>query len=112
MAMHSIIISPDNDKISIGERGINEITQNIRMILTTIKGTLYLDRDFGLNPDLIDTPQIQAMIKYRSEIIDQIEKNEPRVNVIEIDFTTNKNDSMNGTLLPVVKFEIKPGVLL
>lgn len=111
METHNIIVS-DNKAIIIGERGINEITQNIRMILTTIRGTLYLDRDFGLDPELIDTPQINAIIKYRSEIIDQIEKYEPRVNVIAIDFTTNQIDAMNGTLSPVVKFEIKPGVLL
>lgn len=110
--MNSIIVSADNSSIKIGARGRDEIVQNIRIILTTIRGTLYLDRNFGLNPDLIDTPQLQAMVKYREEIINQIEKYEPRVNVVEIDFTTNKNDAMNGSLTPIVRIEIKNEVLL
>lgn len=112
--MNSFIISSENDVpgIIIGATGVNEIIQNVRMILSTIKGTVYLDRDFGLNPDLIDMPQMQAAFKYREEIINQIERYEPRVNVLEINFTTDKNDLMNGTLLPVIKIEIKNGVLL
>jgi len=112
--MNSFIISPRQDSpgITIGATGINEIIQNVRMILSTIKGSVYLDRDFGLDPDLIDMPQMQAAFKYREEIINQIERYEPRVNVLEINFTTDKNDLMNGTLLPVVKIEIKNGVLL
>lgn len=111
---NSFIISSglDTPHITIGATGVSEIIQNVRMILSTIRGTVYLDRDFGLNPDLIDTPQLQAAFKYREEIISQIERYEPRVNVLEIDFTTDKNDLMDGTLLPVVKFEIKTGVLL
>lgn len=112
--MNSFIISSENDApgITIGATGVNEIIQNVRMILSTIKGSLYLDRDFGLNPDLIDMPQMQAAFFYREEIINQIERYEPRVNVLEINFTTDKNDLMNGTLLPVIKIEIKNGVLL
>ena len=112
--MNSFIISTGHDApgITIGATGVNEIIQNVRMILSTIKGSLYLDRDFGLNPDLIDMPQMQAAFKYREEIINQIERYEPRVNVLEINFTTDKNDLMNGTLLPVIKIEIKNGVLL
>lgn len=112
--MNSFIISSEQDApgITIGAKGINEIIQNVRMIISTIKGSVYLDRDFGLNPDLIDMPQMQAAFKYREEIINQIERYEPRVNVLEINFTTDKNDLMNGTLLPVVKIEIKNGVLL
>lgn len=113
--MNNIIVSADADNgssIKIGARGRDEIVQNIRMILTTMRGTLYLDRNFGLNPDLIDTPQLSAMIKYREEIVNQIEKYEPRVNVVEINFTTNKTDAINGALTPVVKIEIKNGVLL
>lgn len=108
-----IVSSGQNTRgITIGATGVSEIIQNVQMIISTIRGTVYLDRDFGLNPDLIDTPQLQAAFKYREEIISQIERYEPRVNVLEIDFTTDKNDLMNGTLLPVVKFEIKTGVLL
>jgi uncharacterized protein len=110
--MNSIIVSADDSSIKIGARGRDEIVQNIRMILTTIRGTLYLDRNFGLNPNLIDEPQLTAMVKYRDEIINQIEKYEPRVNVVEINFTTNKNDAMNCALTPIVRIEIKNGVLL
>lgn len=110
--MSSFAVSADNSSIKIGARGRDEIVQNIRTILTTMRGTLYLDRNFGLNPDLIDTPQLQAIIKYREEIINQIEKYEPRVNVVEIDFTTNKNDALSGSLTPIVRIEIKNGVLL
>lgn len=112
--MDSFIISSEQKALSItiGSIEVNEIIQNDRMILSIIKGSLYFDRDFGLNPDLIDMPQLQAAFKYREEITNEIERYKPRVNVLEINFTTDKNDLMNGTLLPVVKLEIKNGVLL
>jgi len=55
---------------------------------------------------------MQAAFKYREEITNEIERYKPRVNVLEINFTTDKNDLMNRTLLPVVKLEIKNKVLL
>lgn len=114
MMKDSFIISMAQSEqgIIIGATGINEIIQNVRMILLTIKGTVFLDRGFGLNPDLIDMPQMQATFRYREEIINQIERYEPRVNVLEINFTTDKDNAMNGVLQPVVKLEIKKGVLL
>lgn len=112
--MNSFVISSEQDSpgIIIGATGVTEIIQNVRIILSTIRGSVFLDRDFGLNPDFIDLPQMQAAFKYREEIINQIERYEPRVTVLEINFKTDQNNLIDGSLLPVVKIEIRDGVLL
>lgn len=111
--MNSFVISEqDSPGIIIGATGVTEIIQNVRIILSTIRGSVFLDRDFGLNPDFIDLPQVQAAFRYREEIINQIERYEPRVTVLEINFKTDQNNLMEGSLLPVVKIEINDGVLL
>lgn len=107
-----LIAAKDQTGIVIGANSYQEIIQNVRIILNTVKGTLYLDRLFGLDPTLIDLPQNIAIAQYRAEIIEQIEKYEPRVNVTSVNFTTETTDAMDGILSPVVRIEIKEGTLL
>ena len=50
--------------VDTGQQAINfapatvadEIEQNVRMIISTPKGTVALDRDFGIDYDLVDQP--------------------------------------------------------
>ncbi len=69
----------------IPESETEEIHQNIKTILSTIKGTVPLMRDFGIDPNLIDQPQNQAFLQIlKNEIVAQIRKYEPRAKVKEI----------------------------
>lgn len=80
-----------------------EIIQNVNTILTTQKGSVPLDREFGLSQEYIDLPIATAKAKYIAEIIDQLEKYEPRCKVISVDF---EEDNMDGKLIPKVKVSI------
>ena len=95
--------------IVIGASGLEEIAQNVRTILTTIKGTVFLDRQFGIGADIVDLPEQIALIALRENIIEQIEKYEPRVNVLSVNYESIPEA---GAVVPVVKYEIKEGVLL
>lgn len=82
---------------------IEEILQNIKTILTTSKYTVPLDREFGINAKVLDSPTEQAKNLLTSEIFDAINKYEPRATVTEVTY-----ESINdGKLTPKVKVVIE-----
>lgn len=86
-----------------------EIIQNVRCIMATMKGTVPLDREFGLDFEGLDTPMPTAQMLFRMHLIDAISRYEPRVQVRSITFTTADNTSAtaaNGELVPHVTMEI------
>lgn len=80
-----------------------EILQNIRTIITTTKYSVSLDRDFGINADMLDLPINVAQAKLQSEMITAIKKYEPRVEITSISFTGTDD----GVLAPKVQVRIK-----
>ena len=96
--------------IEIGVKGVREIAQNVRTILSTVRGSLFLDRSFGINGDMIDRPITEAMAMFTGDIIAEIEKQEPRVQIVRVEFEHGGPGS--GRLLPKVTLRIRPGVLL
>lgn len=85
---------------------VREILQNVRTILATRKGTVPLDRDFGLSWDQIDRPTAVVMMQIRSEIVDAIEQYEPRARVESIEFDEDVEGVMDGRLMPRVTVSI------
>lgn len=106
-SIHQLALS-NQQGIDIHATGLVEIEQNIRTILSTKRGTVYLDRLFGLTQRFVDDPTQTAIMAIQNDIYDAIEKYEPRVSITSITF--NGND--NGELTPVVSFKIKEGVHL
>ena len=104
-----VIGAPLKD-IEIGVAGIREIAQNVRTILSTIRGTLFLDRTFGINGEIIDKPLPVAMAYYSSDIVQEVEKQEPRAQVVSVSFMPS--DAADGELIPMVRIKIREGVLL
>lgn len=87
------------------ESSINdEVMRNVKVLLTTFSGTVPFDRDFGINPEIIDLPVNEAEGMYMMECITKIRKYEPRVNVVKIDFKNN----LEGKLYPKVVLSIEP----
>jgi len=80
-----------------------EILQNIENLLTTPKFSVPLDRDFGLSQRFVDKPLPVAEMVFRSEILDAIEKYEPRVRVEGVTF---ENGDVPGKLIPRVEVTI------
>lgn len=89
-----IDIAPKND--------VNEILQNVRTILATTKGTIPLDREFGIDGSVIDMPTMQAQAYLTNEIFQAIRRYEPRVAIDNITF----DGEITGKLIPKVVITI------
>lgn len=101
------IVEGTTGEIDFGAVGINEIAQNIRMIITTPVGSVPLNREFGIDTDVIDLPLPIAQQKLTQEIFQAIRKYEPRVRVTKITFKQTVDEMTNGILIPAVEFEVK-----
>lgn len=85
-----------------------EVLRNVRIITTTIKGSVPYDRDFGLDPEFIDAPIVLAKELYTIEVLVNIRKYEPRANVQHVNF---EQEAINGLLIPKVVITIESSEL-
>lgn len=86
------------------ETGVHaEIIRNLQVILTTPKGSLVGDRDFGLNQVWLDSPVPKAMAKMRVDIVKAISIYEPRVKIVKISFNANNE----GRISPRVRVKVE-----
>ena len=79
-----------------------EILQNIKCILSTVKFSVPLDRDFGIDASMVDMPIDVAKAKLVPEIFMAIAKYEPRATVIDISW----EGDIQGILRPKVQVRI------
>jgi phage baseplate assembly protein W len=86
-----------------GLSGISEVMQNVRTILTTRRGTVPLDRNFGISFEFLDSPINTTRSKAEQEIFLQLKKYEPRAILKQIIWET---DVISGHISPSVKVEI------
>lgn len=66
-----------------------EILRNVQTILTTPLGTCPLYRDFGIDTAILDNPTNVAQNLMAVEIMDAVERWEPRVRVKSVTFEAN-----------------------
>ena len=118
--------------VEIGATGLRGLAQEIRTALATRKGSVPLDRDFGLSWELIDLPlpesrpllvaeiglsaaswncmysnrKITAML-IREVIGRGLERCVPRIKVKSVTFRTDTSGAADGKLTPVVTVEIR-----
>lgn len=83
---------------------INEIVQNVRLIISTIRGSVPLARDFGISPQWIDRPIPVVRAQMIVDIRESVERWEPRATVKEVSFADDP--SRPGHLIPTVLIEI------
>lgn len=79
-----------------------EILQNVRTILATVKFSVPLDRDFGIDASIVDMPMPVAKAKLASEIVTALKRYEPRVSVTNISWSGTDD----GILKPKVQVRI------
>ena len=79
-----------------------EILQNIKCILSTVKFSVPLDRDFGIDASMVDMPMDVAKAQLASEIVMAVAKYEPRAAVTNIDW----EHDIDGILKPKVQVRI------
>jgi phage baseplate assembly protein W len=83
-----------------------EVLQNISMILSTPQYTVPLDRRFGLSPRFLDKPLAVAQALIVSEVLDAVERYEPRAEILNVSF---EESELAGRLLPAVEVKINAG---
>lgn len=99
----NVWIDEDYTPIRLGLKGMSDITQNIQILLNTVKGTVWMDRDLGIDIRIVDTPQSQMDLKNKL-VFETIERYEPRVKVKEIKHELN---NLTGKVKTKVLIEIK-----
>lgn len=83
---------------------VSSVLQNIAVLLSTVKGSVPVYRDFGLTATFLDKPMPVAKKMMIVEIREAIEKWEPRARFVSIDFA--EDITRPGTLWPTVEVEI------
>lgn len=97
------IFTAQLDGVNFAPRNIyEEIIQNVKTICTTPKGSVPLDRDFGVDMQFLDKPQNKAIAMIQSEIIQAVRKYEKRCKVIGVKF----NGSNDGYLDAQIRIAI------
>ena len=80
-----------------------EVLQNVATILSTIKNTVPLFRDFGMSATFLDMPMPAAENLMIVEIFDAIQEYEPRAEILSISFV---RDELAGKIAPTVEVSI------
>lgn len=80
-----------------------EILQNVKTILATPKGSRPMDREFGINFVRVDQPMRKEEARLTSEIVEAVNKYEPRAKVISVVFGWSDK---YASLWPKVKIRI------
>jgi phage baseplate assembly protein W len=97
-------------EIEIGAKGLRAVMQNVRTIMATWRGSVFLDRQFGIDANIIDMPLNVLHARLAMDLTQQIENYEPRVKVSSVTFA--ESDIENGQLMPLACVKIRDGVLL
>jgi phage baseplate assembly protein W len=102
------ILGARQDRINLFPESIEEeVSQNIHVLLSTIRGTVPLDRRLGLDISFIDEPEPRGMMKLAIYALETIQEYEPRAEVMEIEFEPQAEDAADGKLYPKVTVRIK-----
>ncbi|HID22654.1 MAG TPA: hypothetical protein EYP14_09665 [Planctomycetaceae bacterium] len=108
--MKDILVGLENaEDLVIGAEGVAEIVQNVKTILATPVGSVPLDRDFGTSWMLVDQPTTRVQAELSAEIVEKVERYEPRVRVTEVSFVSLPEEAREGRLIPRVRIALREG---
>lgn len=82
---------------------LEEIAQNVQMIIATLKGTVPMYREFGIDSRVIDQPIGVAQARLSAEIATAIRTFEPRARLQRVLYS---GDGLDGTLNITARIEI------
>ncbi|WP_432643627.1 hypothetical protein [Acidaminococcus sp.] len=99
----SYIVDGNPATVDFAPRGlVEEVLQNVRTILSTVKYSVPLDREFGVSGSVVDLPMPQAKAMLSGEIFAAVKRYEPRAIIQSIDFSGEEN----GKLVPALEVRI------
>lgn len=93
--------------VEIGATGLRGLAQELRTAFATRKGSVPLDRDFGLSWDMIDLSLPESRPMLVAEIGRGLERCVPRIKVKSVAFRPDASEAADGKLTPVVVVEIR-----
>ena len=80
---------------SVYERGLRqELLDKVFFLLSCIKGTIPMNRNIGLDPNIISQPDTRARHLYTVSAIELIEEFEDRLSVEEVQFESGDSGNM------------------
>ena len=79
-----------------------EVVQNVRMIISTVKYSVPMDREFGIEGAILDRPVNVAKAHLTNEIFRAVRRYEPRAEITDINFDGDES----GRLTPKIKVQI------
>lgn len=85
---------------------IEEVLQNVRTILATVKGTVPLDREFGIEQKILDQPVNAVQARLNAALVEAVNKFEPRAKVRKIFYDNTDRETLDGILKPRVQIEL------
>lgn len=104
--MNEFDVTAATGEINFAPRSIiEEVTQNVRTIISTLKGSVPLDRTFGIDGSIIDRPIQIAQAMMRQDIVNAIRQYEPRAVIVSISFN-DPSATIDGLLKSTVRIRI------
>lgn len=89
--------------IDFGASGVKEVLQNVQTFLCTHRGSVVMDREFGIDGSVVDKPINKARAIISSDILRNLSRYEPRAKVLSVTFS---GDGIDGVLIPKVKVRV------
>ena len=86
------------------ENETESILQNVALILSTVKGTVPMYRDFGVDGDYIDRPQTVAQVLITRAVTEAVARYEPRCTVTGV--TIEWDTEQIGKYIVIAEVEI------
>ena len=82
-----------------------EVIERLQILLSTPKGTVCYDRQFGIDISVLDLPLPIARVKYLAECVEAIKHYEPEVTITDTVFSYNKSLDGKFQLKLVIKYD-------
>lgn len=98
MYLNNIVIESDENTETI-----SEIIEGINFLCSTPTGKFPMNRDFGIDQDLLDEPVTSVRSLLAIEYKEKIERYEPRVEVMDVYF---EFDEETGALTPHIELDL------
>lgn len=96
-------VTPDDMVLELnGTNTVQAVLQNVDIILSTMKGSVPLYREFGVSPDYLHKPLPVAKAMLQVEIREAVERFEPRAEVINVTFREDQD-----RIIPTVEVNIR-----
>ena len=78
--------------------------RNLQILYGTHTGEQALDREFGIDANITDYPQMSAQALLVAEIVSKTQKYEPRAQVVRVEWMASK--VVEGNMVPKVVIKI------